>query len=161
MKDKTIIKNNRNEMNWVLVSLLFVMFASFNLNAQYDDLYYDSSYDGYTGGNEHLVYDSDTIIDTEGDTYVTNNYYDNNDDDYYYSRRLRRFHNRHCGFGYYSNYYNWNYPFGFHAGWNSPYYSSYYYNPFNSYGWGYHTVTFMGPSYGWSSPNYYSYYNNS
>ena len=84
MKPKAIIKNNRYELNLAFVSLLIALFASFNLSAQYDDLYYDSSYDGYTGGNEHLVYDSDTTIGADGDTYVTNNYYENNyDDDYY------------------------------------------------------------------------------
>ena len=77
MKPKTILKNKRVEMNWAFVSLLFIIIASLNLNAQYDDLYYDTSYDGYSGGNEHLVYDSDTTIDSNGDTYVTNNYYDN------------------------------------------------------------------------------------
>ena len=106
--------------------------------------------------------------DSEGDTYVTNNYYDNSYDDYYYddyyySRRLRRFYNRHCGFGYYSNYYYWNNPYWFNVGWNYPFYSNHFYNPFftyNTFGWGYNTVTFMGPSYGWGYPGYYSYYNN-
>jgi hypothetical protein len=178
MKPKTIIKNKRFEMNWAFVSLLFIIITSFSLNAQYDDLYYDSSYDGYTGGNEHLVYDSDTTIDGDGDTYVTNNYYQNNNDDFYddfyYSRRIRRFYNRYWGFGYYSNFYNWNNPYWFNTGWNNPYcfnagwnnpywFNAGWNNPFftyNTFGWGYSTVTFMGPSFGWGYPGYYSYYNN-
>ena len=108
--------------------------------SQYDDLYYDPSYDGYTGGNEHLTTDT---TEEDGTTYVTNNYYMDDRDDYYFTRRIRL------------RYFRFWRPY-FYANWYYPSYN--YYSCHNYNYWGYHSITYMNPYYSYYYPNYY--YNN-
>ena len=69
-----------------ILFILFIIITHSGYSQYYDDLYYDPSYDGYYGGNEHLT--SDTI-EEDGTTIITNNYYMDDWNDYTFSRRLR------------------------------------------------------------------------
>ena len=113
-----------------LLIIIFLIVANIGYSQYYDDLYYDSSYDGYSGGNEHLTTDT---IEEDGTTRITNNYYLADYNDYYYTRRIRLRY-----FRYWRPYYTY---------WYSPHWNYYTYH---NYGWGYHSITYMNP--------YYSYY---
>ena len=121
-----------------LLIIIFLIVANIGYSQYYDDLYYDSSYDGYSGGNEHLTTDT---IEEDGTTSITNNYYLADYNDYYYTKRIRLRYFRY---------------------WRPYYYADWYYNswcyPHWNYGWGYHSITYMNPYYSYYYPNYY--YNN-
>ena len=56
MDTKMLGKFTRNHSFKSSVILLLLAFFSFEINAQYDDLYYDPSYDGYYGGYDNDGY---------------------------------------------------------------------------------------------------------
>jgi hypothetical protein len=113
-------------------------------NAQFDDVYYDSSQDNWNSNSSYSDYDSpneessysESYYDEDGDTYVTNNYYnDNYDEDYEYSKKLRRYYQPSVGLSYYNYYYTDYYTY------------NNFYNPYLMYGnnWGWN-------NWGWNRP---------
>lgn len=98
--------------NLSIFSFLLLACSLVGTAQQYDDVYYIPS-----DQVESDFTTSDVTVDSEGDTYITNNYYGDADNDsrfrdddyeYYYSSRIRRFHrrnNRQWNRGYYSNFY--------------------------------------------------------
>ena len=73
-KTKSHIKYIHPVFSSVLV--LTFLFTSLSLAAQYDDLYYDPSYVGYYGGNEHLRSDDDAVSYDEDFPVETDTIYD-------------------------------------------------------------------------------------
>ena len=110
------------------------------------DEYYDPNYKNSKYGN---------YTDTDGDTYVTNNYYDGGFYDDYYSSRIRRFHRNH--YHAYSFYDPFWYGYGSGFGWNSwgmrPGW-----NVSIGYGWGGYGMGGWGMNYGWNSWGYNPYW---
>ncbi len=105
---------------------------------------------------------TEEYADTNGDTYVTNNYYYEEEefdyDDYYdysYSSRLRRFHNPVSSYGYYDPYYTNSYWYSYNPyDYGSSIYLGYpWWGTTISWGWGLGSLIF-----GWGYPNYYSNY---
>ena len=104
------------------------------------DEYYDPSYN------------STTTSESEGNTYVTNNYYG----DYGYSSRFRRFDNRFGGAGYYD-------PFYTNVGFYSPNawcYGRNYRRPGWNVGWNSWGGWNVGYGYGWNNYGWNNGWNN-
>src|SRR5581483_2069901 len=99
----------------LIFSISFLtIFTGLRSTAQSDDVYYDpgkenvyqnndqgngnnqgnnsSDRDGY---KNYSLKGSKSYVDSNGNTYVTNNYYEDN----YYSTQLHRFYDPYCGFG--------------------------------------------------------------
>ena len=128
------------------------------------DEYYPE--EGYANESETEQY-----TDEEGNTYITNNYYgDDDDEDYAYAARINRFHRPIRSYSYYDSYYTNMYWYTYDPyyygtsiyvnGW-SPY-SSFYWNPWNSwnFGWGWNSPYYSPYCYGngWNN-GYGSYWN--
>lgn len=177
-----ILSGNQNlnsmKRNSVILTGIFLLslLTTFKSFAQSDDVYYDPGNDkgqNYQqpaqryddgGSDNYRLKGSKTYVDSNGNTYITNNYYEDN----YYSSQLERFYRPYCGMGYYdyaytpSFYWGWGGGLGFGY---SPFYSSYYgsywgwdlgwglggyynpwYSPFGYYSWGfpYHHCGYWG-----------------
>jgi hypothetical protein len=113
---------------WLLIAAFF---GFGNLNAQFDDVYFDPNQrnvnNTYNYGNDSYS-TTETYTDPGGNTYITNNYFNNaHDDDYFYSQRLRRFYQPVVGISYFDPWYVT--PF-YYSAWNV------YYNPWAWNRWG-------------------------
>lgn len=146
---------------WVIPLVLLAMSACttnyYTTAPNYDDVYYTrktAPADVQKAKTETAVaedefayedksFTTESYVDEEGNTFITNNYYGDvyNYDDYYdyeYAARIRRFYSPYTGFTYYHGYY-----------------TNYYWYTYDPYYWG--VSIYLG--YPWWRPSYYSYFN--
>ncbi len=142
--------------------LVFIMALSFNVNAQFDDLYYDYNKDAitYTSKSDKAEVAPTNI---QQDYYADESDYDDqeygNYDEYSYADRITRFHgSSSIAHDYYNNsfddwWYNDNYYYG------SNYYRNNYYDNFFYPSYGNSVNIYIGSSWGWNRPwGFNSYY---
>lgn len=140
----------RFNRTFAFLAVVFATMWAMSSFAQ-DDIYY------IPGQTASQPTETQQYSDTEGNTYVTNNYYNSDNDEYVYyddfeySTRLRRFHHSYNNFGYYSNYYT------------NPYFYDPFWAPapsFNSWWRPSFAVSFgFGNPWGWNNWNRWNYNN--